>query len=128
MPPRRSQAGMTLIELIVAFTIMIILSMMVLPLARIKVRREKERELHYALREIREAINSPFCEATLDDDVLSLDVAEFCQASAEFPGKVGKMTARSPAGSGGGQQQTDPRYPRRPLRLSGAWRGLDPQG
>src|SRR5712692_8957871 len=57
MPPRRSQAGMTLIELIVAFTIMIILSMMVLPLARIKVRREKERELHYALREIREAIN-----------------------------------------------------------------------
>ncbi len=57
MRPRRSQSGMSLIELIVAFTIMLILTMMALPLARIKVRREKERELRYALREIREAIN-----------------------------------------------------------------------
>ena len=48
---------MTLVELIVAFTIMIILSTMALPLARVKVRREKERELRYALREIRSAID-----------------------------------------------------------------------
>ena len=48
---------MTLVELIVAFTVMLILSTMALPLARVKVRREKERELRYALREIRSAID-----------------------------------------------------------------------
>ena len=53
----RSRSGMTLIELIVAFTIMLILSTMAMPLARVKVRREKERELRYALREIRSAID-----------------------------------------------------------------------
>ncbi len=57
MMRRRRQAGMTLVELIVAFTIMLILTTMALPLARIKVRREKERELRYALREIRSAID-----------------------------------------------------------------------
>ena len=54
---RRGRSGMTLVELIVAFTIMLILTTMALPLARVKVRREKERELRYALREIRAAID-----------------------------------------------------------------------
>lgn len=54
---RSRQAGLTLVELIIAFTIMLILTTMALPLARIKVRREKERELRYALREIRSAID-----------------------------------------------------------------------
>jgi len=53
----KSAAGLTLIELIVAFTILLILTTMALPLARVKVRREKERELRYALREIRSAID-----------------------------------------------------------------------
>ena len=57
MRRRGSRAGLTLIELIVAFTIMLILTGMALPLARVKVRREKERELRYALREIRSAID-----------------------------------------------------------------------
>ncbi len=48
---------MTLVELIVAFTIMLILTTMALPLARVKVRREKERELRFALREIRSSID-----------------------------------------------------------------------
>ena len=54
-PP--GQAGLTLVELIVAFTIMFILTTMALPLARMKVRRGKERELSLALREIRSAID-----------------------------------------------------------------------
>ena len=54
---RRQQRGMTLIELIVAFTILVLLTTMAVPLARNKVRREKERELRYALREIRTAID-----------------------------------------------------------------------
>lgn len=44
-------------ELIVAFTIMLLLTAMAVPLARSKVRRERERELRYALREIRTAID-----------------------------------------------------------------------
>ena len=52
-----SQRGLTLVELIVAFTILFLLTSMAVPLARSKVRRERERELRYALREIRTAID-----------------------------------------------------------------------
>src|SRR5437773_11181913 len=52
-----TRRGMTLIELIAAFTIMLVLTLAVLPLARVRVKREKERELRYALREMREAID-----------------------------------------------------------------------
>ena len=57
MAARRSQRGLTLIELIVAFTILLILTSMAVPLARVKVRGERERELRWALREMRNAIN-----------------------------------------------------------------------
>ncbi len=57
MRRRRSQQGLTLVELIVAFTILLVLSTMALPLARYKVRQEKERDLERALREIRAAID-----------------------------------------------------------------------
>lgn len=53
----RRQAGLTLVELIVAFTILITLTAMALPMARYKVRREKERELRLALKELRTAID-----------------------------------------------------------------------
>jgi len=48
---------MTLVELIVAFTILTLLTTMAVPLARYKVQRDKERELVYDLREIRTAID-----------------------------------------------------------------------
>ena len=48
---------MTLVELIVAFTILSILSTMAVPLARSNVRRHKERDLRLALEEIRGAID-----------------------------------------------------------------------
>jgi len=54
---RRNQRGLTLVELIVAFSIMMLLTAMAVPMARNKVRREKERELRYALREMRTAID-----------------------------------------------------------------------
>lgn len=54
---RRTQRGLTLVELIVAFTIMSLLTGMAVPLARYKVRREKEKELRYALRELHTAID-----------------------------------------------------------------------
>jgi general secretion pathway protein G len=49
--------GFTLIELIVAFTILMLLSTMAIPLARYKIRREREHQLQEALREIRAAID-----------------------------------------------------------------------
>jgi general secretion pathway protein G len=54
---RRRQAGLSLVELIVAFTILALLASMAVPLARYRVRREKEKELRYALRELRSAID-----------------------------------------------------------------------
>lgn len=57
MERRRNQRGLTLVELIVAFTIMSLLTTMAVPLARYKVRRDKEKELRYALHEIHTAID-----------------------------------------------------------------------
>ena len=54
---RHGRSGLTLIELIVAFTILLILSTMALPLARVRVQREKERRLRDALTEMRKAID-----------------------------------------------------------------------
>jgi general secretion pathway protein G len=52
-----STRGFTLIELIVAATILSILTFMALPLARISVQREKEKQLRQALWEMRDAID-----------------------------------------------------------------------
>jgi general secretion pathway protein G len=54
---RKRQQGLTLVELIVAFTILLVLTTMAVPLARSKIRAERERELRYALREMRTAID-----------------------------------------------------------------------
>jgi general secretion pathway protein G len=47
-----------MVELIVSFTIMGLLTSMAVPLAAYKVKRDKERELRHALREIRSAIDA----------------------------------------------------------------------
>jgi general secretion pathway protein G len=53
----RRDRGFTLLELIVATTILLTLTMMALPMARITIQREKEKELRHALWEIRDAID-----------------------------------------------------------------------
>jgi general secretion pathway protein G len=54
---RRNQKGLTLIELIVAFSIMLILSAMAVPLARARIEAERRRELLAALTDMRKAID-----------------------------------------------------------------------
>lgn len=54
---RRSQQGLTLVELIVAAALLAILSLLAMPLARVQLKRERERELRQALREMRTAID-----------------------------------------------------------------------
>jgi len=56
-PRRLSQGGMTLLELIIACSILLILSSAALPLVRMVVVREREKELRQNLREIRDAID-----------------------------------------------------------------------
>jgi general secretion pathway protein G len=52
-----SEAGMTLLELIIACAILLILSSAALPLAKFTIIRAKERDLHRDLREMRDAID-----------------------------------------------------------------------
>jgi general secretion pathway protein G len=54
---RKSETGMTLLELIIACSILIILSSAALPVARYSIVRSKETELHRDLREMKDAID-----------------------------------------------------------------------
>ncbi len=54
---RIGAAGMTLLELIVACGILMILASTALPVARVSLKRQKEANLRYALREMRTAID-----------------------------------------------------------------------
>jgi general secretion pathway protein G len=62
-PPVRSQrrlgpsAGMTLLELMVACSILIILATVAMPMERVVIKRRKEQQLHYDLRQMRDAID-----------------------------------------------------------------------
>ena len=54
---RRNQKGLSLVELIVAFAILAVLSTLALPLASLKIRTERQRDLRYALIQMRTAID-----------------------------------------------------------------------
>ena len=54
---RRNERGLSLVELIVAVAILGVLSTLALPLASLKIRTERERDLRYALTEMRAAID-----------------------------------------------------------------------
>ena len=54
---RSAGRGFTLVELIAAITIILILTTVALPMARVQVRRTQEMELRRALREMRQAID-----------------------------------------------------------------------
>ena len=54
---RGSESGVTLLELIIATSILLVLATAALPVVRTSVKRTKEAQLHKALREIRNAID-----------------------------------------------------------------------
>jgi general secretion pathway protein G len=54
---RKAAAGMTLLELIVTCSILVILASVAMPLARVTLIRHREDQLHYDLREMRDAID-----------------------------------------------------------------------
>ncbi len=53
----RGESGLTLVELIVSFSILLILTTAAMPLARVAVKRERERDLREALHQLRDAID-----------------------------------------------------------------------
>lgn len=54
---QNSQAGFTLIELVITVTVLTILTMGVVPLLKLSVKRQKEQQLHDVLRQMRTAID-----------------------------------------------------------------------
>src|SRR5205823_10577230 len=57
MRNKHKQRGLTLIELIVATSILLILSGMAVPLARVTIKRSREKELRHALWDLRDGID-----------------------------------------------------------------------
>ena len=61
MPPQRTrhskEAGMTLLELIIACSILLILSSAAVPIAKFSIVHKREELLHYELRQMRDAID-----------------------------------------------------------------------
>ena len=57
------QQGFSLIELVITLTVMAILSIGVMPLVKVAVKRQKEQQLRDALRQMREAIDQFHREA-----------------------------------------------------------------
>ena len=74
---RKTQSGLTLVELIVAFTILLILTTMAVPTARYQVRRQREKALLNDLREMRSAIDKykDMCDA---DKIQSTNPDAYC--------------------------------------------------
>jgi len=54
---KSQQRGFTLIELVITITVLTILTMSVVPLLKLSVKRQKEQQLHDALRQMRTAID-----------------------------------------------------------------------
>lgn len=55
---RRASDGFSFVELVVATAVMLVLASAALPLARVSIKRQKEAELHSALRDIRGALDA----------------------------------------------------------------------
>ena len=102
----RREGGWTLIELVIVITVLSILTVGVIPLARTAVRRQKEQRLRESLREMREAIKE-FRRDTIGAP---------CCTQPGVPGQTGAPTVTPPPppqpgqpGQPGQQLYLDPR-------------------
>src|SRR5438105_15843614 len=60
---RNRTSGFTLIELVITVTVLAILTLAAIPMVQVSVKRQKEQQLHEALRTMREAIDQFHREA-----------------------------------------------------------------
>jgi general secretion pathway protein G len=108
-----SERGLTLLELIVAATILSILSLMVTPLVRVTVQREKEKELRRALWEMRDAIDRYKVQADRDAFQIKVD-------SVGYPPDLATLV-KGVADRGGVQLRFLRSIPRDPMTNSKEW-------
>ena len=89
-----AEAGMTLLELIIACTILLILSSAALPIARYSVIYQKEALLRYDLRQIRDAIDRY-------KDAADLHLFQTALGSENYPPDLESLTKPIELGGGG---------------------------
>lgn len=107
-----SSRGLTLIELLVTLAILSILAAAALPYAELTVRREKELELHRALREVRSAIDTFHDDWTAGRISHANDVA----SADGYPRKLRVLVDGADTGrAGGGKRRYLRSVPRDPF-------------
>jgi general secretion pathway protein G len=94
---KRLEKGVTLLELIIATSLLLILSMAALPVVRFTIVRQREAELHRALREIRDAIDRY-------KDYSELRLIRVEVGSEGYPKDLDTLVKGVTVGTGGGQK------------------------
>src|SRR5262245_60768804 len=97
-----SSAGFSLIELVLTITVMTILTLGVIPLVKVSVKRQKEQQLRETLRQIRSAIDE------FHRDTVNMQ----CTGTTGLPGGttgIGGGGIQGGGTQGGGAQFVDPR-------------------
>jgi general secretion pathway protein G len=118
---RKTQSGLTLIELIVAFTILLILTSMSVPLTRYQIRREREKELRQDLEKMRRAIDKykDMCDL---GKIQSTSPEAFCYPpSLEVLVEGVKMQNQISSGSDSGKMRFLRRIPKDPMTGDTEW-------
>ena len=94
----QQQRGFSLIELVITITVLTILTMGVLPLVKVSVKRQKEQQLRETLRQIRSAI----------DEFHRDTVGMVCTGVALTPQQQAQQPQPQPAAKGNGAAALDP--------------------
>jgi general secretion pathway protein G len=117
---RRSQAGLTLVELIVAFTILAVLSSMAVPMTRYQIRRQREGDLRSALKEMRSAIDR--YKDLCDQGKLTAENDTYCYPKTlEILVDGAKLANTISAGSDTGKMRFLRRIPKDPMTGTNEW-------
>ncbi len=94
---KRSEKGVTLLELIIASSLLLILATAALPVVRFTIVRQREAELHRALREMRDAIDR--YKDYSDRNLIRVEVG-----SEGYPKDFEALVKGVTVGTGGGQK------------------------
>jgi general secretion pathway protein G len=98
---RVTASGFSLIELVITISVLAILTLGVIPLVQVSVKRQKEQQLHEALREMREAIDQFHREAVAGAQL------QATQQPGQTTGSAGTTAQQEQAG----RPQTNPQNP-----------------
>jgi prepilin-type N-terminal cleavage/methylation domain-containing protein len=100
---KRGRRGFTLIELIITITVLTILTLGVLPLLKLSVKRQKEEQLHAALRQMRTAIDE------FHRDTVGMTCTGVGTGTGTGTGGAGGTGGTGGTGGAGGSGYIDPR-------------------